>query len=192
MRRFVHAGFQLLLVHQWDDILVRRFVAIMRGTGGPLSSNNVRVPDSITYHVCDIYLNELEKAVSLDGETRIPILALLMPFMELAATSHSKQMYNRVMESVLTPFLTLCEQRMQPQDERRKRRKVDEDEEETYTHIFARMRDDEDEDDEDEDDEGVARIRRHALRRIFAAASGSDTYAPSRRKLYELWQAAQE
>ena len=81
---------------------------------------------------------------------------------------------------------------MQPQDERRKRRKVDEDEEETYTHIFARMRDDEDEDDEDEDDEGVARIRRHALRRIFAAASGSDTYAPSRRKLYELWQAAQE
>ena len=33
----------------------------------------------------------------------------------------------------------------------------------------------------------------HELRRkIFIIASGNDTYAPSRRKLYELWKSEQE
>ena len=56
--------------------------------------------------------------------------------------------------------------------------------------------DEEDEDDEDDDEEDgdddqkrIAKLRRSILRAAFMIASGSDTYAPSRRKLYALWQA---
>ena len=57
-------GCQLLLVYGCDALLVERYVHIMRGTDGPLSSNNVHVPDSITYHICDAFLAELDAAVA--------------------------------------------------------------------------------------------------------------------------------
>ena len=60
MRRVLHAGLVLLQTHDWDAPLVERFTKVIRGKDGPLTSNNVHVPESITYHVCDIFLDELE------------------------------------------------------------------------------------------------------------------------------------
>lgn len=194
MRRFLHAGLQLLVLHAYAPILVQRFNAIMRGTEGPFASNNVRVPDSITYHLCDIYLEEVEHSLSdqEDAEVRVPILDLLAPFMELAATSQSKRMFDRVMASVITPFLSECEKRSSHGVHERKRRRVEsETSESLYDSIFSHVQVDADEDEDDEDDT-MASLHKHALQRIVATASGSDTYAPSRRKLYDLWKAAQE
>jgi len=194
MRRFVHAGLQLLALHGYPSILVQRFNAIMRGTDGPLSSNNVRVPDSITYHVCDIFLDEVEHSlVELeDTDVTVPILELLSPFMELAATSQSKRMFERVMASVLTPFLSECERRASHDMQDRKRRRVEsEASEPLYDSIFSRVQAEAD-DDEDDEDNTMASIHKQALQRVVAVASGSDTYAPSRRKLYDLWKTAQE
>ncbi|WFD28682.1 hypothetical protein MNAN1_003695 [Malassezia nana] len=196
MRRFLYAGHRLLVLHAYSDDLVRRFNEILRGTEGPLSSNNVRVPDSITYHLCDIYLDELEHSLSslVDTDATVPILELLTPFMELAATSQSKRMYDRVTNHVLMPFLNECEKRANQTLPDRKRRKVAseaEDDASRYDHIFSHVQIEPTEDEEDEDNTMTSLYKR-AWQCIVAKASGSDTYAPSRRKLYDLWKAAQE
>lgn len=192
MRRFLHAGLKLLALHAYPPILVQRFNAVMRGTEGPLSSNNVHVPDSITYHVCDIYLDELETSIAEmeDTDATVPMLELLSPFMELAATSQSKRVFDRVMTNVLTPFLEECDKRASPSGHDCKRRRIEsEASEPRYNTIFSHVQVEADEDDEDNT---MVSLHKQALQRIVAAASGSDTYAPSRRKLYDLWKAAQE
>lgn len=182
MRRFLHAGLELLRRHSWDAALVERFVTVMRGTDGPLASNNVKVPDSITYHVCDIFLDELESVVAEDAaDVTIPILPLLSPFLELAATSTSKRVHERVMTAVINPFLEACAAQI------KSKKTLD-----TYSALLARVHADDDDgefDDLDDKAQSLAAVRRTLLKAAFSIASGSDTYAPSRRKLYALWQA---
>ncbi|KAL4400327.1 rRNA processing protein [Malassezia pachydermatis] len=208
MRRFLFASFRLLLLNNCEDVLIKRFVQIMRGTDGPLSSNNVQVPDSLTYHVCDIYLDELERAASqLDPVPAIPVLDLLTPFMDLAATSRSKRIYERVMTSVLTPFLDACAARIPSSEQPRKRRKVHQDAatdvDLAYPHVLAHSTletpahgahaTDRLTPATSEDPAALYRtLKQEALRRIVAAASSPDTYVPSRRKLYALWSESQE
>ncbi|SPO30115.1 related to RRP1 - involved in processing rRNA precursor species to mature rRNAs [Ustilago trichophora] len=66
VRRFVASGFQLLAEEKWHPAAVRKFQEILgKFEGGVLSTNNPKVPDSLTYHLSDIYLGELEKVVEL-------------------------------------------------------------------------------------------------------------------------------
>lgn len=187
MRRVLHAGLVLLQTHAWDEALVHRFVTVMRGRDGPLASNNVQVPDSITYHICDLFMDELE-SVAVAEEGTIPIHALLVPFLELAATSESKRIYERVMSRVVLPFLEATKEKAAGHES-------------AFPVLLEHVVDvragaDADEEEEEEEDEGVdgaqaaiVRLRRRVLKSAFAIASGSDTYAPSRRKLYALWEA---
>lgn len=185
MRRFLAAGLRLLQTYDWDEALVQRFASVMRGTDGPLVSNNVHMPDSITYHVCDIFLDELEGVVAqADSPPTVPILALLTPFIQLAATSHSKRVYERVMSTVVTPFLDACQAGIKAH----KRNK----DVESYPALLAHIDADDDDDlfdDLDTASQALASVRRAVLKAAFVIASGSDTYTPSRRKLYALWQA---
>lgn len=184
MRRFLQAGCQLLLVYRCDALLVDRYVHIMRGTDGPLSSNNVHVPASITYHICDTFLAELEAAVAAHAEASpaVPTIELLAPFMDLAATSTSKQVHERVMSRVIDPFLEACERRLEaPSPKQRRPTEGDEPLEALLTHTRL--------------DTGVAScsdVYSAALQRLMGAASASDTYAPSRRQLYARWHEAAE
>lgn len=178
----LHAGLVLLQTHDWDAPLVERFTKVIRGKDGPLTSNNVHVPESITYHVCDIFLDELEGVVQ-DEEGSVPMLALLIPFIELAATSHSKRVHERVMGSVITPFLDSMKEM---QGGKKHSYPV------LLEHAAAPTEDDDDDDEEENVDDEPNRLmslRRSILKAAFTIASGPDTYAPSRRKLYALWQA---
>lgn len=192
MRRFVHAGLQLLLLHACDKVLVDRYIHIMRGTQGPLASNNVQVPDSITYHVCDIFLDELETALAAHANAMpsvplVPTLDLLVPFMDLAATSTSKRMHERVMEHVILPFLQACEHDMHTKAHDKKKRKTEEGAVDApYKYILTHTTLD------GKHVAGAGDMYETALHRLVSAASAPDTYAPSRRKMYALWQEAQE
>ncbi|KAI3622843.1 hypothetical protein CBS14141_004427 [Malassezia furfur] len=180
MRRMVHAALVLLQTHGWKEPILQRFVLVMGGKDGPLAANNVRVPESITYHVCDIFLDELERVAQAE-EGRIPMLPLLIPFLSLAAKSTSKRVYERVMGSVITPFLDAAQKAIRGKET---------DYPALLAHAqFLRRTMDDDEEDGDDDQKRIAKLRRSILRAAFMIASGSDTYAPSRRKLYALWQA---
>ncbi|KAJ1594685.1 hypothetical protein NDA11_000921 [Ustilago hordei] len=64
VRRFVASGFQLLAEEGWNLDATRRFAQILgKFQGGVLSTNDPKVPDSLTYHLSDIYLDELEKVI---------------------------------------------------------------------------------------------------------------------------------
>ena len=181
MRRFLQAGCQLLLVHGCDALLVERYVHIMRGTDGPLSSNNVHVPDSITYHICDAFLAELDAAVAAHAEASpaVPTIELLAPFMDLAATSTSKQVHERVMSRVIDPFLAACQRRLAQSTDEAHATEEHEPLEALLSHTRL--------------DTGVAScsdVYSAALQRLMRAASAPDTYAPSRRHLYARWHEA--
>ncbi|WFC95767.1 hypothetical protein MBRA1_002421 [Malassezia brasiliensis] len=187
MRRMLHAALVLLQIHGWKEPILQRFALVMGGKDGPLAANNVRVPESITYHVCDIFLDELERVAEAE-EGRIPMLPLLIPFLGLAAKSTSKRVYERVMGSVITPFLDAVQKEMHGKEPAYPA---------LLAHAAISTEDDEDEEEDDEDDEEedgnddqkrISKLRRSLLRAAFMIASGPDTYVPSRRKLYALWQ----
>ncbi|KAJ1019323.1 hypothetical protein NDA13_006240 [Ustilago tritici] len=122
VRRFVASGFQLLAEEGWNLDATRRFAQILgKFQGGVLSTNDPKVPDSLTYHLSDIYLDELEKVIeqvdnSQNEEEKeeqeeeedlplIPTLELLKPFVDALATAKSKAMYERIWSNVFHPLL---------------------------------------------------------------------------------------
>ncbi|PWY99314.1 Nop52-domain-containing protein [Testicularia cyperi] len=129
IRRFVNAGFQLLALENWNLTAVKQFTAMFGKPGGALNTNDPRVPDSLTYHLSDVYLDELEKALELSADTHnqdvadeeedesdenelgendlplVPTLELLSPFVNALATAKSKQMYERIWTNVFEPLL---------------------------------------------------------------------------------------
>lgn len=121
VRRFVASGFQLLAEEGWNAQAVKRFQGILgKFDAGVLSTNNPKVPDSLTYHLADIYLDELEKVLEQlhdakmhtdeeeEGEGELPLvptLELLVPFVDALATAKSKAMYDRIWSNVFEPLL---------------------------------------------------------------------------------------
>lgn len=99
----------------WEEEGLTHFTASLTKTGGPLCANDIKVPDGITYHLADIYIDELEKAVQTtqDGEEEdqaesVPALRLLQPFIDTMSTCHSSLVYDRIYDAVLRPFLEDC------------------------------------------------------------------------------------
>ncbi|GAC97717.1 rRNA processing-related protein [Pseudozyma hubeiensis SY62] len=123
VRRFVAAGFRLLAEEGWKAEGVKELSRILgKFEGGVLSTNDPKVPDSLTYHLSDIYLDELEKVLEQhaeeaegeDGEDGgeeeqdlplVPTLELLTPFVDALATAKSKAMYERIWSNVFEPLL---------------------------------------------------------------------------------------
>ncbi|OBA22779.1 nucleolar [Metschnikowia bicuspidata var. bicuspidata NRRL YB-4993] len=63
VRRAVRNSFFRLAEHQWPQLEVSQFLAVLEEY--PLS-NNVKFPQSLAYHVCDIYLDEIEYVIFKD------------------------------------------------------------------------------------------------------------------------------
>lgn len=114
-RRFVNAAFRLLARQGWEEQGLSQFTESLTKQGGPLCPNDVKVPHGITYHLADIYLEELEKAAGTIDEVEdgtrpsvVPLLALLQPFITSMATCHSSLVYDRIANEVVDPLLKDC------------------------------------------------------------------------------------
>ncbi len=128
VRRFVASGFKLCAEEGWNAAAVAKLGHILgKFPGGVLGTNDPKVPDSLTYHLSDIYLDELEKVIEqvhdaqlqngneeeegVEGEEEeeelplVPTLDLLMPFVDALATAKSKAMYDRIWANVFEPLL---------------------------------------------------------------------------------------
>lgn len=181
MRRFVCVGLRLLHAYSWHAALVERFCDILTRPGGPLTANDVHVPDSVAYHISDVFLDELDRVAAAGGDARVPAIALLTPFIQLVAKSSSHTMYDRVMGAVLEPFIDECA-RIEDAAAAHKRRRVEV--ETRFPSLLGAMA--------DADGEATTlagRVRHRLLYTVFVVAGGQDTYAPHRRRLYALWQA---
>lgn len=90
VRKFTNAAFRLLIRSEWREDACAEYNSILSSAGGPLwqvghvapdfwiffkyvifSPTDNRVPSSLAYHLADIYLEELDKAVSSNPSVSI-------------------------------------------------------------------------------------------------------------------------
>ena len=83
VRSMIRKIFGYLSSKKWDQDLIKKFNKLMLDL--PLNINDDKVPDGITYHITDLYIEELAKF----GNTIKPVRAvkMLLPFFKLMAVS---------------------------------------------------------------------------------------------------------
>ncbi|UZJ51872.1 hypothetical protein CBS101457_001192 [Exobasidium rhododendri] len=215
-RRFTNAAFRLLARQGWEEEGVSQFTEILLKEGGPLCSNDVKVPDGITYHLSDIYVEELDRAmeVSIEADdylhTAVPALVLLQPFISTMATCHSPLVFDRICKAVILPFLQDCLKLQEGQEESNsggkrkagsqkassKRRKGDDGELQESSS---------DDDDDNGETDGCQfaflmshlassgkEVRKLTFEAIFRAASAKESIDARRRRLYKLCKEEEE
>jgi ribosomal RNA-processing protein 1 len=158
------------------------------------------VPPSLPYHLADIYLEELEKALALSSTptAAAPLSTLLEPFFSLAARTSAKMTVQRIESALMVPLFDAIDcqpaetdQEEGEDDERsRKRRRLatpDPEQgcvpEQEFSHILssACLL--------DSKVEGTlsrAALKKSLLKRVFEMASDERTRDANRRKLYKF------
>ncbi|TFK77367.1 Nop52-domain-containing protein [Pluteus cervinus] len=186
VRRFVNASFRLLIRAEWEQSTIDEYNHILMDQGGPLCSDDMRVPTSLAYHLADIYIEELDKALGNENQVLpAPLSPLLHPFFTLAARTQSNTTYQRIKTALFEPLISSLESR-KDEPPSAKRIRLAEPDEQTYLNLIANacMR--------KPKQEGKLEpltLKSKLLRVVFETASQPDTRDSNRRKLYALWKA---
>ncbi|KAF7347692.1 rRNA processing protein [Mycena venus] len=193
VRRFVNATFRLLGRSKWEKSACDTYNDILTREGGPLCPADIRVPTSLAYHLSDIYVEELDKALASAVEPFLPapLSTLLTPFFLLAARTPTSTTYKRIQSEVFTPLFSALSSLQPPEDQPRaqKRIRLDPDvQEQQYPALVSNTCFDSPT--EGKIEGGI--LRKKLLRRIFEIASEPDTRDSSRRKMYALFKESTE
>lgn len=62
VRKYVYASFVMLINLEWEVKACERYNEVFTVRGGPFTEGN-NTPTSLLYHLADIYLEELNKAL---------------------------------------------------------------------------------------------------------------------------------
>ncbi|KAJ7161412.1 nucleolar protein,Nop52-domain-containing protein [Mycena crocata] len=191
VRRFVNATFRLLGRSKWDKSACDSCNDMLTREGGPLCPTDIRVPTSLAYHLSDIFIEELDKAVAAAPEPMLPVplSTLLTPFFTLAARTPTSITYKRIQSELFTPLLSaLSPPPPENQPPAAKRICLDPAVQQEYPALVANVC-------FDSPSEGKVEgtiLRKKLLRRIFEIASEPDTRDSSRRKMYALFKDSTE
>ena len=149
-----------------------------------LSPEDTRVPTSLAYHLADIYLEELDKALGSYEESSpppAPLSTLLDPFLALAARAPTKTTYERIQSALLEPLFTALSPKFEDEPPSRKKPRLGP----TLPYLVANACST---DPEAEGKVERSKLRKILLRRVFDVASEEDTRDANRRKMYILWK----
>jgi ribosomal RNA-processing protein 1 len=145
------------------------------------SPADIRVPAGLSYHLSDIYLEELNKASPSDGANPVPLSIILQPFITLAARTPTKTTYHRIQSALIDPLLAELQLVSSPRDPpNNKRQKLE------YADLLSNACT------SNPAKEGVlqrSQLRTALLRQIFEIASEQETKDANRRRLYAVWKA---
>lgn len=153
------------------------------------SPSDIRVPASLAYHLADIYLEELDKALSNSpSPTSIsppaPLHTLLSPFLVLAAQTSTSLTHKRIQSSLFEPlFLALLPKEEQVRSQKRIR--LMDDGTEAYPNLIANACY---KDPKMEGKMDGPLLRKMLVRSLFEVASQPETRDSNRRKMYALWK----
>lgn len=155
------------------------------------SASDIRVPSSLSYHIADIYIIELEKALGSSPNTPpAPLATLLDPFISLAARTHTAVTYKRIQSVLFEPLLNALDPGSSQSDEPPKAKRVRLSKDDVaYPNLLANACFD---NPEQESSEDGPILKKKLLRRIFEVASEPETRDSNRRKLYALWKESYE
>ncbi|PWN35242.1 Nop52-domain-containing protein [Meira miltonrushii] len=193
VRRFINAGFRLLDLQGYEKESVERFATMLIKPGGILQANDVKTPNGLMYHVCDIYLEELDKALSMEAEEEddtktVPITSLLKPFIDMAAACHASQHFDRMLKAVIVPYLDDClvsetEQNARNNVDRaskRQKRSTDGGSQCEYPNIFKRA------------NASATELRSQVFSELFDVASRAESVEARRRRIYKMCREEEE
>lgn len=204
VRRFVNASFRLLLRDQWQGTSCNEYNDILTQAGGPLwsvhlrsivpistheihlsSPDDVRVPASLTFHLADIYLEELNKSLVGDDLLPVPLSLILSPFFILASRTQASTTYKQIQLSVFEPLFSSLKAPTASEGARsRKKPRLDLD----YPNLVSNCCFQNPKERTIES----AKLRKALLRRLFEVASNEKARDSNRRKMYAFFKAAKE
>ncbi|RPD82217.1 Nop52-domain-containing protein [Lentinus tigrinus ALCF2SS1-7] len=186
IRRFVNASFRLLIRTGWDPEACREYNSILTDRGGPLCPDDPRVPTSLAYHLSDIYLEELDKALGVppvESPLPAPLSALLSPFFILAARTPTIVTYQRIQSALFDPLLTaFAVQEESDEPPSRKRPRL------SSSALPSLVSNACNSNPTDEGPVSRAQLRITLLKQMFDTASKPETRDANRRRLYALWK----
>ncbi|CEL56115.1 Ribosomal RNA processing protein 1 homolog B OS=Homo sapiens GN=RRP1B PE=1 SV=3 [Rhizoctonia solani AG-1 IB] len=195
IRRFVNVTFRLLLEHEWNPEACNAINDILQGSGGPLCPDDKKVPASLSYHLADIYLEELDKALDIsNNDHNLPLITLLKPFINLSAYTPNKITYSRMQTALLTPLLdelifratSSNDETTEPQPRKRKRSS------EAYPNIIESVCKHTSKAQDMPSAENPQIVAKEVLNAVFEVAGHTDTKDANRRKMYALWKQRME
>jgi ribosomal RNA-processing protein 1 len=142
------------------------------------------VPASLAFHVCDIYLEELDKTLAVPSPSPVPLSAILSPFFTLAAHTQTNTTYKHIQETILDPLFTALKPLQAEEPSSGKRPRL----EPSYSNLVSNSC----VSDTKEGALDAVKLRKALLRRLFEVASEEGTRDSNRRKMYVLFKAAKE
>lgn len=89
---------------------------------GRYSVESPKTPHSLTFHLTDIVLDELEKVSTNSTSQTVPLVALLQPYMRTLTVAPSSPIFARLIDDLFKPLLTaFFPPPSKPQPRRRKK-----------------------------------------------------------------------
>lgn len=146
------------------------------------------MPSSLTYHIADIYLTELNRAVtSLSDASEnekaqpVPLYLVLHPFLILISRTSNSITYQRIFNEVFDPLFNALRPPMQERP-LTKRPRLDSDEGLEALKGNSCLENPE----EGKTENG--KLRQQLCQKMFDIASGSDVREANRKKIYAFWK----
>ena len=149
------------------------------------SVEDPKIPSELAYHIADIYLEELNRAIASKSDAEpvpAPLCVLSKPIFSQLARTPNTTTFKRMQTAFLEPLVHALSEKATSDDEdegdgqpSQKRPRLD-----TYDDLVAHAC-------VDAIDEGIvtkSSLRRAILKRIFSLASEESTRDANRRKLY--------
>ncbi|XP_078592454.1 ribosomal RNA processing protein 1 homolog B-like isoform X2 [Branchiostoma floridae x Branchiostoma japonicum] len=188
VRNMVSQCLEFLRRNQWDVNLTERFMTIMKE--GPMSTCADGVPNGIRYHICDIWVEELE---AVGGKELSPqeLLPFLTPYFTILKVSDNMTLLESIGTSVLEEIINRADftvpVKLQGEDEEDEQEETDDDDEDEKEEEKEGDEQEEGVDDDDNEVEEKAALRfDHAAiaDQLFMLASQKDTRNKNRRLMY--------
>ena len=181
IRRYVNATFRLQAKHAWSAESVEGVNKIL--TDGPLSYTNRSVPSSLSTHLGDIYLDELDKVLALpevNSQPACPLTAVLQPLTTLIARTPTATVHTRIISSLHTPLLNALAAASDTE-----RPGEHEQPDAVYAHIvmgccLGNQG--------SEPAVSPKDLRKGVLASLFSTAADPDANETDRRKIYKVWR----
>ena len=154
-----------------------------------LSPSDIRVPASLAYHIADIYIEELDKALgTATSPLPAPLGTLLDPFFYLAAQTPTSTTYKRIQSALFEPLFNTLVPETVPEDTPSKPKRI-----RLSSDTLADLKSNACLEDPELDGhmEGTI-LKKKLLRRMFEVASQPETRDSNRRKMYALWKEGAE